>query len=1190
MVDYTLSAKGVYNGSNFDKGIRGSERALDGFKQKCSTVSIAAGNIIADMATKGLSAITSSTDAAIARVDQLNQFPKVMKNLGYEADQSKAVISKLSDGIEGLPTTLNGIVGNAQSLVLSLKDLDKASDVAIALNDGFLTYGASTEQVTNAIVQLNQMVTAGKYDMQSWNSINQAAPGFLDAVARSMLGNEKRANDLRDALNKGKITSEDFLDQIIRLDKEGADGIVAFSKSAQDAVGGIQTSMSNAQTALTKNVANVIDAFNGSGAIAEFFDMVKGKINETGKELIPFAEQAGNTFADILKGKNDTVNGLIDTAKTVKAHLEPTFTGVRDSALDAFGDIIPLVEDLAPAAIEGAESIIEIGGVLVTGAAEIVSTIASYRDEVMAVVDGIGEFTAPAREAIHGLVGDIDAGSSSAKDAASSATTLAAGLALSAVAMRKNADGLSLLDRGYARAKTGADALKATTSGFSSTFVKYQSAWRDNRQVLLEWNKATQSYVETNKPMRASLAATSAGIKVQTAAMKAGAVATKVFTVAANALKGALKTIAPVAVITGILEIANALGRAREDADTFRTATKGLDAISSYSEAFNAAAGKANNYGSSLKDVKADARKVIDEQAELAKSIEDAWSDVGAKNGAVEKYKQDIEELAGKSGLTADEQARLEAAVSGINTICDTTYTVIDKQNGVLSDNKDAILDVAEAWQQNALKQAAANASVELMEQILKDQAELAKVKQELETADPGNGIWIGDFAVAADEASVKYHELSKQSEDLEESIRSANDEMNRINGIASASTEAFNGTAKAMADYMSTTEGFSEHLEGIDVSGFAGKLKDLGFSVQDVQGMSWEAFDALVECYRNGWANVEQVCADAGITIPEQAKQATQQAMQGVDQAVQEGTPPIEESAQQAGAALPEGITDGTQGAADVMSETVNGVADAAGQLEGKVEENTAGTGSGIAGGILAAQEPAVAAADALSKLVADHLSANTVDAWFAGQSMADNAAQGIYAGQDAASAAARMVSKLVADHFSWANGDAWWAGYNMSEGMANGISSGTSLAVEAARRMAAEAVQAAKDEAEVNSPSKKMIPVGHAMPEGVAVGNAKGTHLAVNAAVDMVRSSIRMAKLTAQTEAKSIQSVQIPLYAPLEPMSSRVTIPTHQIGPMEGSWSGSSTSSVNFYMTPSDEEVLYSMVVDRLRQEGVI
>lgn len=290
---------------DFDKPIKSQVKA-SGTSAGTSfggTFSVAAGNLLSSGISKALSAVTSHMNSAIGRVDALNQFPKVMSNIGFSSDEASAAIKKMSDGIQGLPTTLDDIVGNTQRLAMSMGDLGKASDVAIALNDGFLMFGASSADVGNAITQLNQMITAGKYDMQSWNSINQAAPGFLDTVARSMLGAEGNAGQLRDALNSGKISTEDFLGAIVNLDQNGGDGITSFSEGVKSATGGIETSLSRIDSAITRNIANVLDLVNQNVDFVSICNVAVDAINQVGtfiNDTLISAFTAAKPFVDQL--------------------------------------------------------------------------------------------------------------------------------------------------------------------------------------------------------------------------------------------------------------------------------------------------------------------------------------------------------------------------------------------------------------------------------------------------------------------------------------------------------------------------------------------------------------------------------------------------------------------------------------------------------------------------------------------------------------------------------------------------------------------------------------------------------------------------------------------------------------------------------------------------------------------------
>ena len=187
-------------------------------------------------------------------------------------------------------------------------------------------------------------------------------------------------------------------------------------------------------------------------------------------------------------------------------------------------------------------------------------------------------------------------------------------------------------------------------------------------------------------------------------------------------------------------------------------------------------------------------------------------------------------------------------------------------------------------------------------------------------------------------------------------------------------------------------------------------------------------------------------------------------------------------------------------------------GISESTGAPEGAMLQVGQKLAESLQAGLQSAQGSIASVADAASKLAADRMSSASVDAWWAGHNMADGSfTPGIASGQPSAAAAADALSKLSADHMSSANGDAWWAGHNMSEGMANGIRAGASLAVNAARDMARDAVDAAKREAEINSPSKVMArEVGVGYPEGMALGIERASSISDDAARESARSVV--------------------------------------------------------------------------------
>ncbi len=257
------------------------------------------GNLFADAFSKAAGVISSSIDGAISRVDTLNQFPRVMEQLGYGADSASAAIGKMSDHIQGLPTKLDSIAGSVQRVVPKFKDVGKATDVMLAFNDALVAGGQSSQVQEAALEQYVQGISKGKFELEEWRSIQTAMPGQLDAVAQSMLGAGKSSNDLYEALKSGKVSVDDFADAFVKLDSEGINGMASFAEQAKTGSAGIATSMSNAANAVTVQIAKIIDKINENGEIAAGFDAIKQAVTEFGGAAVNAVGWVKDNFGTI---------------------------------------------------------------------------------------------------------------------------------------------------------------------------------------------------------------------------------------------------------------------------------------------------------------------------------------------------------------------------------------------------------------------------------------------------------------------------------------------------------------------------------------------------------------------------------------------------------------------------------------------------------------------------------------------------------------------------------------------------------------------------------------------------------------------------------------------------------------------------------------------------------------------------
>lgn len=289
-----------------------SGRNLDGFKDRVSKTSgivsslgkgfatMAKGAVFGAFATVGSKAVnmvSDSLDGAISRIDTLNNSDRAFSNMGFSAEETKKAMDNLQGAIKGLPTGLDGAVKGVQLLAGSTNDVGKSVEIFQAMNDGILGFGGNAEMVDNAIVQLSQSFSNGKVDAETWNSmINSGLGPTLNAMAKQM---GKTTGELKSGLSDGSISVKDFQDRLIELDKNGGGGIKSLNQIAKDSTKGISTSISNAKTAVTRGVADMITNLN-DGLAKNNLPTLSDMISNFGTRAEAVFKKIGNVIPQVL--------------------------------------------------------------------------------------------------------------------------------------------------------------------------------------------------------------------------------------------------------------------------------------------------------------------------------------------------------------------------------------------------------------------------------------------------------------------------------------------------------------------------------------------------------------------------------------------------------------------------------------------------------------------------------------------------------------------------------------------------------------------------------------------------------------------------------------------------------------------------------------------------------------------------
>lgn len=326
-------------GTSFNSGVAAKMGAISG--------------IVSSVTSKAMSVVSNSIGSAVSRVDTLNNFPKVMAQMGFSAESAQASIDKLSAGIQGLPTNLDEIASSAQSIALLTGDLDGATETALALNNAFLASGSSTADASRGLLQYTQMLSKGSVDLQSWRTLQETMGYALRETANAMgFVGDSAVNDLYSALQSGEVTFDDFNAKLVELNQ--AEGGLA--DTAQTASSGIATSMSIMQSAVTRNLASVIDAFADTGIISEFAQSVKTALDNVGANAGPIAQDIAEKIravVDAFGGMDSVIAGLgsfVGVAATVTAGLKgfEVISSVKTKFTELSTGIQSVVDKFAP--------------------------------------------------------------------------------------------------------------------------------------------------------------------------------------------------------------------------------------------------------------------------------------------------------------------------------------------------------------------------------------------------------------------------------------------------------------------------------------------------------------------------------------------------------------------------------------------------------------------------------------------------------------------------------------------------------------------------------------------------------------------------------------------------------------------------------------------------------------------------
>ena len=1108
-------------GDKAGQGAKGFEKIKDAIKN------FSVGAVAFKAVSSAMDLISQSMDKAIDRFDTLQRFPKVMKAFGHSSKDVAASTKLLSEGIEGLPTTLDTVVATTQKLTSMTGNLKQSTKLTIALNNAFLASGASTEEASRGLTQYTQMLSSGKVDLQSWKTLQETMSYALQKTAESFgYAGASAQNDLYKALQDGKITFSDFSKRLIELNK----GVNGFAEMAKKNSEGIRTSFTNIVSAIAKGIANVITEFDKMSkavtgkSIAEHLNSIKDVINNT-----------FNIIINVIRGATPVVKSLVSVLGFLKPVLDPiisVFTGVVSAVLLFKGAMLGL------AIIKGIGSLI---GTLITSLVSLTSTSLVATGATTGLAGALASLSSGGVflvvGAIAGLVSWLTQESEASKEAKA-----------------KNEEFKRSLDDLHESVNKGNEAYKDRRN-------EIQATAEDNERLVKKIDElnAVENKTAAQKKELASAAETLnsriEGLNIQYDK------ATGTINMTTDAIRKQIEIAKASAEIEAANQkmVENAKKRLEIKDKMSELEKKYQDLIKQTDEAEGGFLDKSSvrdsiksqakqKYNEEVKKLQDDIKKTEESDNELtntivknnevkAKSTEDASGRMiysmenmnEAQRKAVEMMQQEFAQLKGEvqnafqaieqqTALSADQMtANLQKNIDAVDKWSQNLETLAKRglDQGLIeqmrqagpkmADQTQALVNASDE-QLGALNTKWTEAGDKAKEGFLRG---IRATGQELPPEIQSMVTAIGDeFRMALADAGfeVKGREIPQKTA---EGIRSGKGDVQQATSeVTEASKQAFNN--------LPTEAKYS----GSQVSGgYAQGITDNQGSVQGaVDGLKNASLGVLANLFGEGQVKGAELGAGVGDGILSRSDvvQGSASTLKSNATATMDGMATAgQNKGSEFGGGIAAGIAIGQQvavGAASFMN-----IAIAAQFLTMSMNGQQYGSqfGSGIGSGITSSQGIATGASNTMKQMINTAVNSLGSDGQRAGSQFGTGVTSGIASQNGAVHGASNALKSSAHSGMSGGYNGGYSAGMSIGEGMMSGIYAMAGSVAAAAASIASSAVAAARSTLRINSPSKVFRDqVGRAIPEGMAVGIEKYGYYVDDSMTDLANKTVESGK----------------------------------------------------------------------------
>ena len=275
-------------------------------------------------------------------------------------------------------------------------------------------------------------------------------------------------------------------------------------------------------------------------------------------------------------------------------------------------------------------------------------------------------------------------------------------------------------------------------------------------------------------------------------------------------------------------------------------------------------------------------------QADLAREFADSNKETETSVSRLEGAKQAIEEYAGKSGLSVQEQGKLKDAIQLVNDACGTQYEVVDAANGVIKAQgeeaevtKDKLADLIEKQQEQIRVEALSDQLTKAYKQQADDIEAVANKTRYLKEAEETAAKKREELKESLDKGSISWGEYQAKMEGVDGYVQNAADDLGKAKDLLDASNDAIDnlntqlgateaaasGSATSIADLAgASTEVTSALADNQSIQDFATTLEEAGMKTDEFKSLTADQLIQLAANYDGTFESIAQTILDSDI------------------------------------------------------------------------------------------------------------------------------------------------------------------------------------------------------------------------------------------------------------------------------------------------------------------------------------